>query len=949
MELKRRSSLFAHAQRRQKFRVDAKVSPLGLKERLAQIRRQSEPALESQSVAPWLEAAAVLATFNPTSLRAANGQRIEDDDVFADLIGATVPASTFNGLRTMELRRRQSILRTLGTADAMKAALAPNEPAPDTPLQQGFKILLEGRDAVEAVRETEDAELLAGCAEAMLWVDGILQDLPSRTDLMRDLGNARRAQPLKDLVGTHFAGREAVLERMKTYFEGEAGAESIFFLYGVGGAGKSTVLAKFAMDLRAAEAIEVFAFLNFDRPSLDIREPLTILREIVEQLSEQYQGKELLWLRSEIDDYMKRFAAGRSALESIHDGGGDWYGMISGVAEAIRSIPGEGPFLVLIDTFERAQKFGDSVVREFWRMLSALAKEAPRLRIIAAGRVDSTGIFQTSERLDGLERPAIAQVLESICGEPLDPDLVDAVAAATEGRPLGVRLAGILFKRIGLAKLQDPQTRTDALLEVQSEQAEAVLYNRILGQIANPRVKQIARKGILLRLVTPNLIRKVLAPAVGLELSKADADGVFEDYEREVDLVELGGTEWGEPMLTHRDDVRRLMLADLRDGEAEALAEIDSAAVAFFERQKGAMARAEEIYHRLWTDEPLSSIEKRWRKGCEVYLKAAVDEIPRVHRPWLANRVGIDLPKDAEAEADLAEWEAFAARTAQSSLNRGDPEGALKVLLRRKDRLPGSPLFAIEADANSRLHNVARALDVIDRGLESAAEAGARGQAAELWLVRSLISERERKFAAAGRDAARANGIARDLANTDMMLRSIATLLRLHRKSRNIDGPSPEDLVSDANAILDDIGDRSLLDQPGLMRSLAGELGPTRPKLLALTVQNTGSDTISTPTAELRAAETSATEMLSRPHFERVSDVIEQVTDTDLTLRDVLEKLIAVAAERGVLSDVAVPVAHLIAAEVDQLIGTFPSKSMQRKSGAYSWWRAAVDLIRSVT
>ncbi|MGP6089602.1 AAA family ATPase [Antarctobacter jejuensis] len=945
---KRASGLWAHAANLRHFRAGTGTDAETLKEQLEEIRAQAPTPVEAAPASAWLEAAAVLARFDPSALRDAQGRVPPDFDTFEALIDASEPAMNAGGARTLRLADRRRMLGDLGDAESLRRVLAPNAPGPDVPVQHGLALLLEGPEAVARVRADRDAERLAGLAEALLWVEGILPDLPDRDAILQELAAARLVEPLRELVGGPFAGREALLGRMYAYFREPLDVDNILYLHGVGGTGKSTTLAKFAMDLRERGTIDLIAYLNFDRATLDVREPLTVLREMVVQIAAQAQHKEVEGLRAEIDDYIRRFAGDRSVLESSFDGGGNWEGMIGGVAEAIRAIPGDGPFLVLVDTFEQAQRYGETVVREFWRMFNHLGKQAPRLRIIAAGRVDQFELFQNAVALGGLDAEAVGAVLEETCGAAVDDALVDAVVEATEGRPLGVRLAGLLFKRIGLSNLDDPQHRTEALLEVRSEQAEAVLYNRILGQIGDLRVRRLARWGLLLRHVTPGLIAEVLAPVAGLLPSGISADELFDLYGREVDLCEPGYADWGEPMLTHRGDVRAIMLGDLREGEPEVVGAIDRGAIDYFARQKGAMARAEEIYHRLWADEAMVAVEARWTPDCAVHLQDTVDEIPLARRPWLANRLGFDLPQDAMDEADQAEWETFALRSARTALNRGDPEGALDVLRQRNARLPGSALYALEADALSQQQQVAEAREVITRGLDSAAGAGTRRQAAELWLVRALIEERSRHFARASRDATSAYGIGEDLEDLEITLRAIATLLRLRRKSRNVAGPEAEDLVERANVLLDRAGTSVLLDRPGLMRALAGELGPVRPALLATAVQQTGQDTITEAAPEVRAVERQAVEQLSGPRYARVADVLETIGQAkDDGLRSNMSYLTSVAGERGLLPQVAAPVARVLAAEVDQLIGAFPAQSMQRQRDNHSWWQQAGVVVES--
>ena len=79
------------------------------------------------------------------------------------------------------------------------------------------------------------------------------------------------------------------------------------------------------------------------------------------------------------------------------------------------------------------------------------------------------------------------------------------------------------------------------------------------------------------------------------------------------------------------------------------------------------------------------------------------------------------------------------------------------------------------------------------------------------------------------------------LTHNDMArLRSIASLLRLHRGATTPGGPDPEALVTEAEDIIDRIGLSALYDAPGLMRELAAELGMRNPQLLATALRVTG-------------------------------------------------------------------------------------------------------------
>jgi cellulose synthase operon protein C len=335
--------------------------------RAIQSDEPSAPTSSAGDATPWLRAAAVLACFDPTLLRATPGGNPPPKPLQEALSAQSHAMQSPVGQRALPLPLRRRLLAALRTRAAMSKALTANTPLPALPVQRGFAALLQGPAAVDAAITSQNLPLLGGIAEALPWVEGILDELPSSADLLAVIAKVRLTRPLVDLVGTHFAGRQDVLQDMQRQVFDPAAASKVMFLYGPGGVGKSTVLAKFALDLAASGAADMILYLNFDRAALRVEQPLTVLREIVVQLAAQLRRDDLKDLAQSIDAYILRFASNRSALETASDGGGGWDSMMGTVAGAINALPDRGPILVLVDTFERAQRHGASRVREFWR------------------------------------------------------------------------------------------------------------------------------------------------------------------------------------------------------------------------------------------------------------------------------------------------------------------------------------------------------------------------------------------------------------------------------------------------------------------------------------------------------------------------------------------------------------------------------------------------------
>jgi hypothetical protein len=160
---------------------------------------------------------------------------------------------------------------------------------------------------------------------AILQVSEWLQDLkiegvPNPEDVRQKIEVDGLFETFRYLVGTHFQGREKELSRLTEYVKsGEQISLSsqlrsligwrekpILFIYGPGGIGKSTLLAKFILNCEELKDEEhvFFTYIDFDRPSLSAEEPITILLEALRQLAIQYpesgislQNKREEWMR----------------------------------------------------------------------------------------------------------------------------------------------------------------------------------------------------------------------------------------------------------------------------------------------------------------------------------------------------------------------------------------------------------------------------------------------------------------------------------------------------------------------------------------------------------------------------------------------------------------------------------------------------------------------------
>ncbi len=918
----------------------------GIRRELANIREGLRDTKKAQAV---LQAASVLATFD---LFALAGDP-DGNNQFAALLDASDPASTDPGHWALKLSHRRRALSTLGTRKNILAVLAKQRPTPDLSVQAAFETFIDG--VSEKDLSQLSATILAGMLEALDWVEGILPELPVRAQLERALARARQLEPLRQLVGDHFQGREHELAQLWDYVFSPS-TNRIVFLHGPGGIGKSTILAKFALDVTASAEIDAFAYLNLDRPLLKPNEPLTLARDVVLQLVNQFPGQReaLEQVARDFADIMRRSdreAIQKSNLETISSYGADMFGL----ASVLRELPGKRPILVLIDTFEQAQKYGLDVVDEVWRQFHQLAGEVDRLRIIGAGRVGESSEALEPIALDCFERDTVAAILQSKLDEPLANELVDDFYRLTKGHPLTVHLASILLGREGAdAFIKDPEQRNKLLKEFKSDQVNALLFDRVLRQISNKsnyspvfleKLEKIVMPGLVMRRIYEDAISDVLAQPCQLNLEHGEARSLFDAMRREVDLVTLDYSDPAGPALVHRADVRAMILQELRARNRQLVAEIDQEAIAFFASRSGPIARAEELYHRLWADEPRGQILVRWTEEAGERLISSVDELPVRIQPWVAQQLRISLPVEILDQASNEDWEENVAQEARARLARGDAKGALRKLWARESRVAGSQLFAIEAEALRRLSRVDEAMAILDAGLTNASRAGAQSAMIELYITRALLRERERRFAAAAQDAASALELADQLHEPELQLRGIAALLRLARKTRNVAGPTPAELIVKAKRILNRRSLEWLVKNPTLMRELAAELGAHHPELLVLTYEIAG------PSGRLKGQRsekaTAATDQIKKQIDKLPKEVIalsRAQESSDLAkLAGHFERMLERAGTVADKIDVLKPAASLLAAEIDELHGAFPSASMSQRS--QGWRTPSTDEV----
>jgi hypothetical protein len=167
-----------------------------------------------------------------------------------------------------------------------------------------------------------------------------------------------------------------------------------------------------------------------------------------------------------------------------------------------------------------------------------------------------------------------------------------------------------------------------------------LVYRRILLRMssASAAVKQLAFPGLVLRYLTPALIRRVLVPSLGLpEMSPEGAERA---------LDELAAYSWfaqREPTgeLRYRRDLRRATLKVARAEEAEKSKRIHVRAIEWFEGREDPQP-AEALYHRLIlaTSSDVASIDVTHLRAHANRIRTDIDDLPPLGEAFLLFAIG---------------------------------------------------------------------------------------------------------------------------------------------------------------------------------------------------------------------------------------------------------------------------------------------------------------------
>jgi hypothetical protein len=550
-----------------------------------------------------------------------------------------------------------------------------------------------------------------------------------------DLAEARRRARLAELANNYnlllrygIFGRESQLRTLQTFAEMPADPSKpvpLLPVIGIGGVGKSTLLASFIQPFLGRLAAgdptaPAVVIIDFDRVLFRVNAEVELSFEVTRQLgyAAPVASADFSVLRYQTAEQRRytgtELDAGSVAYESDSRNTSDFESQ----ARVLVQMHGlqDRPVLLVLDTFEEWQRDRPypSTERTSWndpeqRILEWITRlrwqmGLTGLRVVVSGRaeVTTTPSVEASKplRLRDLRRAAALALLRA---HDITGQAAKSLADLAGTNPLTLRVAARFYQRLTPDDRQRFLVGEDGTIQgLDEELRRAVLYDRFLSHIKDSRVQRLAHPGLVLRRVTADLVRLVLAGPCGLgEIDATTATELIEKLADEIWLVRR--TPDG---LRHQPDVRRAMLNMMSEdpGYAELARRIHQDAVNWYTSGNDReltpdAAEVEAFYHRMMLepdDKPVlggkweaardgDESARRWIRLARA-LGAAVAEFP----PGVAAQVrvlrGDDLPDNQAHFLPGEAWNRWIARRGAALVDGDQGAIALDLLAARLSR-----------------------------------------------------------------------------------------------------------------------------------------------------------------------------------------------------------------------------------------------------------------------
>ncbi|MEG4319998.1 AAA family ATPase [Microcoleus sp. Aus8_D3] len=392
------------------------------------------------------------------------------------------------------------------------------------------------------------------------------------------------------------------------------GAPPTVILSGLGGSGKSALLEALRRRLARDRSILQVTF-DLDQPSLRAGHRVALTQELLRQIGQARPD-----LEDRLSQVRQTLRGGVATTAAGVDPSREASAVHASLTDLNRQLSEEGKdapirLVLIFDTFEEALILGPDRVRLIADWIGLVGKQRLNPLVIVSGREASTllrmplpGLFLQGVLMLGDLTQAGGRALlrdqfatRGIEAADLVPKLVEAFGADPLTLMILARFAEGVRKEGGdvgkaLTDLASGET-SEARERLDGEMRQTFLMSRILNRLPSKELEALASPGLVLRQITPVLIREVLKPGLTL----AEAEALFDKLDDMIWLVQR--TSDTERVATHIPTLRRRMLPQLLQGEAGRA--VLAAAIRWFEARDAAGepgAGLEAMYYRALGD-----------------------------------------------------------------------------------------------------------------------------------------------------------------------------------------------------------------------------------------------------------------------------------------------------------------------------------------------------------
>lgn len=497
---------------------------------------------------------------------------------------------------------------------------------------------------------------------------------------------------------------------------------------GIGGIGKSTLIAKVISDQNTKIKGKTlpFIYIDFDLPGFSISEPMTVLLEALRQIEIQNPSYEKLinQIKNQIAEMITDLDGKKIKTKFTASQRGVVFNSIQDIVDnynvEITKFK-DTPILVVFDSFEEMQYRATSEqLFSFFTFIQEVSELIPRIRPIFVGRAEIDGSFGgfTFETLTLTEfdKDSASAYLERM--KVNDSTTREFIYDNFGGIPLMLLLASNVYKKEQV-DFQDKEKIIGKKWEY--------LVTRILGHIHNEKVKKIAIPGMLVRNISPEVILHILAgPTKICPIDIKESKLIFEELKKEAALITKSRDT---DSFSFRQDLRmtcRNMILEKFSSEA---AEIQENAKQYYqkyteieEKSKRDQYQAEYYYHLLKEGQIPEDLTQEVYVRLRSFLEQSIIELPVSSQIFIQS-----LNKSTVGEATLEkinteEWQNYYLGRIKDGL-RGELaflETQYKEMRSRKERInDGFTEFGYyEAVMCQRLDKIRESNQVIQRALD---------------------------------------------------------------------------------------------------------------------------------------------------------------------------------------------------------------------------------------